>query len=180
MTRSQSIYEVLGEMVSEVEDEISPMVESANELECELCGSESMSAETENGEVDIEDYRTACQSCGTPFEFTKLTLSAGDDKVPVEMEKILEKRHCHCSSPRVSLEDVAEENEPVDRRSYGIGVKQPVSKPIHKHHISYLPEVVINVCSSSHSKIHHRDGFHDELEPDFSRKEWLKMGVDTE
>lgn len=36
-----------------------------------------------------------------------------------------------------------------------------------RHHIQYLPEQrVVHLCRECHGKVHERDGFHDELQPD--------------
>lgn len=39
------------------------------------------------------------------------------------------------------------------------------STPVVRHHISYFPEQLIDVCYICHSKIHRTEGFHDELDP---------------
>jgi len=42
------------------------------------------------------------------------------------------------------------------------------------HHTSYEPEKTMLVCETCHGKIHQKDGFHDELEPDITREKWEK------
>lgn len=44
-----------------------------------------------------------------------------------------------------------------------------------EHHISYITNTTIDVCYSCHRRIHHEDGFFDELKPDISRKEAKKL-----
>lgn len=39
------------------------------------------------------------------------------------------------------------------------------------HHVMYKPQVVVIVCKECHERIHHQDGFHDELDPN-SEVEW--------
>lgn len=48
-----------------------------------------------------------------------------------------------------------------------------VLHPEHRanHHTSHEPEETISVCDTCHAKVHHKPGFHDELEPDISRIE---------
>jgi len=44
------------------------------------------------------------------------------------------------------------------------------------HHTKYrAPETVCIVCSDCHSKIHHKDGYYDELEPDTKRSEAIEQ-----
>lgn len=44
-------------------------------------------------------------------------------------------------------------------------------RDLQDHHVSYVPEETISVCTSCHRQIH-REGHHDELTPDVSRDEW--------
>jgi len=39
----------------------------------------------------------------------------------------------------------------------------------HHHHVSYIPETVLPVCQSCHSRLHRGDGFHPELTPESGR-----------
>lgn len=48
---------------------------------------------------------------------------------------------------------------------------------LQDHHISYDPEVTIQVCLECHKKIHHEDGFHDELLPEMTREEAVEQGI---
>ena len=41
----------------------------------------------------------------------------------------------------------------------------------HQHHTSYNPENLMWVCKDCHMKIHHEDGFRDDLLPDMTRTE---------
>jgi hypothetical protein len=47
--------------------------------------------------------------------------------------------------------------------------------PLHRHHISYVPEETVLVCATCHSHIHCDDGFRPDLTPDLSRGEWEAM-----
>jgi len=42
---------------------------------------------------------------------------------------------------------------------------------MHRHHTSYDPEKLMWVCKTCHMKIHHEDGFRDDLLPDMTRTE---------
>jgi len=43
------------------------------------------------------------------------------------------------------------------------------------HHTSYDPEEVMRVCHDCHTKIHHEDGFRDDLLPDMKRPDDAKI-----
>jgi len=45
------------------------------------------------------------------------------------------------------------------------------STGMHRHHTSYDPEKLMWVCKTCHMKIHHEDGFRDDLLPDMTRTE---------
>ena len=47
------------------------------------------------------------------------------------------------------------------------------------HHTSYEPERGVTVCNLCHSKIHRRDGFNDDLEPDLDRSTAEERGLIT-
>lgn len=53
--------------------------------------------------------------------------------------------------------------------------KEFLNTQTQQHHISYLHDFTITVCYSCHRKIHHEDGYYDELQPDISRKEAKKL-----
>ena len=47
---------------------------------------------------------------------------------------------------------------------------------VEQHHTSYKDDETIPLCGSCHSKVHLNDGFHDDLEPELSRKEASRNG----
>jgi hypothetical protein len=47
---------------------------------------------------------------------------------------------------------------------------------VEQHHTSYKDDETIPLCGSCHSKVHVKDGFHDHLEPELSRKEASRNG----
>lgn len=44
------------------------------------------------------------------------------------------------------------------------------------HHISYYPEVVVELCEKCHNKVHNEDGFYDALKPDMERPKTYQTG----
>lgn len=44
-----------------------------------------------------------------------------------------------------------------------------------EHHISYVHDFTIRVCYSCHRRIHHEDGYYDDLQPNISRDEAEKL-----
>jgi len=46
-----------------------------------------------------------------------------------------------------------------------------------RHHISYDPPVTVPVCPKCHARIHHRDGFRPDLEPELSRATAKERGL---
>lgn len=50
---------------------------------------------------------------------------------------------------------------------------------LQEHHTSYNPERTVLLCSKCHGRVHHRDGFFDDLEPSRSR-DWLRYEHDRD
>lgn len=48
---------------------------------------------------------------------------------------------------------------------------------IEHHHVSYKADVTIPTCKECHRKIHHADGFHDELKPELRRDKAKREGL---
>jgi hypothetical protein len=91
--------------------------------------------------------------------------------VPVKIDEYVdvEIKDPDCSP---SLPDVRREREADEITEYEVPVEQVVATKMHSHHTSYEPPRTMLVCPSCHQKIHNRDGFHDELKPNMSRKDW--------
>lgn len=52
---------------------------------------------------------------------------------------------------------------------------------LERHHYEWVPEPkVIRVCPDCHKRIHHEDGYHDDLLPEYNRTEAREMGVTSE
>lgn len=52
---------------------------------------------------------------------------------------------------------------------------------LERHHYQWVPEPeVILVCPKCHKRIHHEDGFHDELVPEYNRTEARERGITSE
>lgn len=48
---------------------------------------------------------------------------------------------------------------------------------LQDHHISYDPEITIQVCLECHNRIHNEDGFHDDLKPEMTREEAIAEDI---
>jgi len=48
---------------------------------------------------------------------------------------------------------------------------------IQHHHVSYRADVTVPVCKTCHYKIHHIEGYHDELTPDLTRQKAEQNGM---
>lgn len=107
--------------------------------------------------VDVIDIPYPCEDCGR--ELTAKTS-------PQVCEKCRHQREVD------SLEGVAVDLEYCE-------VCNGILHPEHRaqHHTSYHPEETMLVCDTCHAKIHHRDGFHDELLPDMSRSRAEELGL---
>jgi len=47
-----------------------------------------------------------------------------------------------------------------------------INLQIEEHHVSYEPEITVEVCSTCHGRIHTRRSELSGLQPDMSRREW--------
>lgn len=45
-------------------------------------------------------------------------------------------------------------------------------REMEEHHTSYQPEETMTVCTKCHMRIHHKDGFREDLKPEMTRDEW--------
>jgi hypothetical protein len=52
------------------------------------------------------------------------------------------------------------------------------SQQVHKHHCSYLFDITVRLCEECHMKVHHEDGFYDDLAPTITRSKAQALGVD--
>jgi len=48
---------------------------------------------------------------------------------------------------------------------------------LEKHHCSYLYDLTIRLCEDCHYRVHHEDGFYDELKPHLTRRKAREIGV---
>lgn len=52
---------------------------------------------------------------------------------------------------------------------------------LERHHYEWVPEPkIIRICHECHKRVHHEDGFHDELVPEFNRTEARERGIASE
>lgn len=58
------------------------------------------------------------------------------------------------------------------------GIEKEAWSESHTHHVSYLFDITVTVCRDCHNMIHHEDGFHDELEPVYSRSRAGSLGIE--
>ena len=107
--------------------------------------------------VDVIDISYPCTDCGS--ELTHMT----------EPQLC---RECAFQREVNKMEGVAVELEYCE-------VCDGILHPEHRaeHHTSYDPEETMLVCDTCHAKIHHRDGFHDDLQPEMSRSEAEERGL---
>lgn len=103
----------------------------------------------QNGRKGKNEYLRMIREGGTLSHLYKFKLAlAGIDYTQHEYEETVECKVCEVEFPKTQTQE---------------------------HHISYLHDFTITVCYSCHRKIHHKDGYYDELQPDISKEEAKKL-----
>lgn len=70
---------------------------------------------------------------------------------------------------------------PGEGRCYCCGrLGKHIDGTLNDHHVSYRGPEIIPVCSSCHNRIHRESEFYDDLVPDVTREEALRLGYITE
>lgn len=55
------------------------------------------------------------------------------------------------------------------------------NRRLERHHYQWVPAPrIIEICPECHKRVHHEDGFHDELVPEFNRTEARERGITSE
>jgi len=167
------IIEVAEGLIGTVEKNISEGIESTSDRECRLCGAAEYTVAKDSALVRIQVYETECE-CGGLVDCINVEVVAGDEKIPVCSNKILEYGCDNCNRPYPPARDLVTGNEPVEQDLHEVYIRQPQTTNIHVHHLCYSPQITVDVCEECHAKIHNRDGFHDELAPIQNRSDYYE------
>lgn len=165
-------------MAEEIQEQVEEVMHTDSEKECELCGAKEVQVKRVESETYMAQYITDCPAdrCGSRLAFIHFHVGVGD-LVPIIRDDF---ETVSCSNPECEpkehhLKMVVENEEPQKRTEYVLPIKGIITTTIHEHHMSYVPEETMMVCSTCHAKIHHNDDFRPDLQPDMKRKEWEAM-----
>lgn len=160
----------LEELVVRVRDRIQIRLSEDDGKQCELCGIIEHRIDRVENKSAWEVYTTDCGQCDRSIFVTHLYVEIGGEFA--QTQRKIRASDCGCSCSENELFELVREDEPVERSEYHLPIKGMLQTMIHEHHVSYVPERTIRVCSDCHSKIHHDEDFRPDLKPEMSREEW--------
>jgi len=176
MMPSSILKEKLVDMAVSMRDEILTELSVDDPRKCEICGDEEFQKRMLDYTARGEDYSVDCprHNCDGRVGFWRLHITVGE-QLPVARSKYLFESCSHgCTSDELNrfMDQLVEDTEPVESEDFIIPMQAIATNRICRHHISYEPEITMDVCSSCHAKIHHDDEFRPDLQPDMKRAEW--------
>lgn len=164
----------LAELVAEVSDEIIPTAAEnlRSGVECEVCSAGEVTVEMKGSTTRIEEFNLACPArrCDGQLSVTEVIVQTGGD-IPVSLSEYVRVNCTDCGDGPRAMEDALKDEEPADIVDYDIPIPQLERSTLHEHHVSYVPEETVLVCSSCHAKIHHDEQFRPELTPERKKSE---------
>lgn len=142
---------------------------------CAVCDSPEYEIVEEAAVCTIEEHEEQCD-CGGTASIRLLRVEI-DGKLPFSKSKVTRKSCTDCNSVDDStVERVLRYTSPNETKTFREGTEVFVhSNPIHRHHTSYDPPKIREVCEVCHSRIHNSSDFRPDLKPDLSREEFEAM-----